>query len=154
MKRQEFESIYKELQQYPNFEGTYIDWYGELIDYPYKGVLKNLKNHKSTNAPLPKQLIGKLEKEEVIEDWITCCDLCGAKIKIHNNDMTEFNKHYRKCQKIDFIDRIVFRYKGQHIASVKYYEMDDEELERNYRQTMDYYLKHRDLNNIFKKIPE
>ena len=69
--------------------------------------------------------------------------------------MSEFDKHYRKCQKIDFIDRIVFRYKGQHIASVKYYQMNDEELEENYQKTMKYYREHRDLKpSILKEMPE
>lgn len=153
MVREDFNKIFKKLEiEYKDFKGDYDEWFGILSDYSYQDILKKLNERTSTTAPIHTHLIKGLKKEEVIEDWITECDLCKARITIHNNDMKEFDKHYRKCQKIDFIDRIVYRYKGQHIASVTYYKMSDEELEENYRKTMDYYLKHRGTTNILKEI--
>ena len=151
MLKNEFEKIYKELRQYPDFNGDYIEWYKELIDYPYAGVMNNLKNHKSINAPIPKQLIGRLEKEEKIEDWITCCDICKTRITIQNNDMSEFDKHYRKCQKIDFIDRMSQRKTGERIERADYYNMKEELLERVYQKALEYY-REQPKNDLIKKL--
>lgn len=141
MKREDFNKIYTELEQYPDFKGDYNEWYSLLIDYSYTGILKNLQKHKSNNAPIPKQLIGKLEKEEIIEDWITECDYCKTRFTIQNNDMTEFDKHYRKCQKIDFIDRMTFKKCQRHIPMVEFYNKTDEDLESAYRKAMNYYIE-------------
>ena len=143
MLRNEFENIFKELKQYPDFDGEYLEWYKEIIDYPYKGILNNLRKHKSTNAPVPKQLIGKLDKEEIIEDWITECEYCKKRFTIQNNDMTEYEKHFRKCSKIDFLDRMSKRIKGVGITYDKYHNMSDDELEKAYRSVMDYYEQQR-----------
>lgn len=154
MTRNEFNQIFTKIRnEYNDFEGDYDDWYGVLQEYSYQDILKKLNERMSTTAPIHINLVKGLKKEEKVEDWITECDLCKQKIVIHNNDMTEFDKHYRRCQKIDFIDRINFNYKQRHITMAVYYEMSDEELEENYRKTMNYYLEHRDLNNIFKKMP-
>jgi len=67
--------------------------------------------------------------------------------------MSEYDKHYRKCQKIDFINRMSQKYKGVPAAIVKYYEMSDDELDRAYRKIMDFYVQHREKPELFKKIP-
>lgn len=151
MLKSEFEKIYKEIQQYPNFDGSYMDWYKELIDYPYIPVLNNLKNHKSINAPIPKQLIGKLEKEEKIEDWITECEYCKKRFTIQNNDMTDYEKHFRKCSKIDFIDRMSKRKHGKGIERADYYNMQEDIFERIYRKAMEYY-KEQPKNDLLKTL--
>jgi hypothetical protein len=154
MTRNEFNNLFKTIQsEFNDFGGDYDEWYKILSNYSYNDVLKNLRNYKGNTPPIYLTLIKNLKEEEKIEDWITCCDICKQKIVIHNNDMEEYEKHHRKCSKIDFIDRIVFRYKGQHIASVKYYQMSDAELEENYQKTLAYYRKHRgDNKNIIKSI--
>lgn len=137
------------------------EWHRFLKDYSSEDINKRLDEYLSyeyENAPLCMSLIKgieKIKKSDEDDSWVTECDICKEKIRIYGNDMSEFDKHYRKCQKIDFIDRIVFRYKGQHIASVKYYQMNDEELEENYQRTMKYYMEHRDSKpSILKEIPE
>ena len=55
--------------------------------------------------------------------------------------MTEFNKHYRKCQKIDFIDRMTFKKCQRHIPMVEFYNKADEDLESAYRKAMNYYIE-------------
>lgn len=156
MTRNEFNTLFKTIQNdFNDFTGDYDEWYKMVCDYSYNDVLKKYNSYKGKTPPIYSTLIKNLKVEEKIDDWITCCDICKQKIVIHNNDMEEYERHRRKCSKIDFIDRIVFRYKGQHIASVKYYQMNDEELEENYQRTMKYYREHRDSKpTILKEIPE
>lgn len=136
------------------------EWHKFLKDYSSEDVNKRFDEYLNYGYDQPPYCmyltkdILKIKKNSEEDNWITSCDLCGAKMRIYGNDMTEFDKHYRKCQKIDFIDRINFNYKQRHITMAVYYAMSDEELEENYRKTMNYYLEHRDLNNIFKKMPD
>lgn len=141
MTRDEFNKIYTTIQnEYSGFNGDYYEWYDILSEYSYEEVLKKVLDRRSSTPPIHTHLVKNLKQEIKIKDWITECDYCKTKILIHNNDMTEFNKHYRKCQKIDFIDRMCMRYKHDHIPIVKYYEMSKEELNRRYRKVMDYYV--------------
>ena len=165
MKRVEITILFNRIKNHYNTFTTgdekVDEWYRFLKDYSSEDVNKRLDEYLSyeyENAPLCMSLtkgIEKIKKSDEDDSWVTECDICKEKIRIYGNDMSEFDKHYRKCQKIDFIDRIVFRYKGQHIASVKYYQMNDEELEENYQRTMKYYREHRDPKpSILKQIPE
>lgn len=135
------------------------EWYRFLKDYSSEDVNGRLDEYlkcEYDNAPLCMSLTKNIEKQNIGEtSWVTECDICKEKITIYNDDMEEYEKHRRRCSKIDFIDRIVFKYKEQHIASVKYYEMSDEELEDNYQKTMKYYREHRDSKpTILKEMPE
>ena len=142
MTREDFNKIYNKVRnEYSDFNGDYNEWYDVLSEYPYEDILKRLEERRSSTTPIHTHLIKNLKKEEKIEDWITECDYCKTRITIQNNDMTEFDKHYRKCQKIDFIDRMSQRYRGQGISSVVYYQMSDEQLDKNYQQIMEYYRK-------------
>lgn len=137
------------------------EWHKFLKDYSNEDVNRRLDEYLSYGYEQPPfcmaltKGIEKIKKSDEDDSWVTECDICKEKIRIYGNDMSEFDKHYRKCQKIDFIDRIVFRYKGQHIAIVKYYQMSDEELEDNYQRTMKYYREHRDSKpSTLKQMPE
>ena len=146
MTRDEFNKLYNKVKnEYKDFSGDYNEWYSVLIDYSYIDILTRLDERNSTTAPIHTTLIKNLKKEEKIDDWVTECDYCKTKIKIVNNDMTNFYKHYRKCQKIDFIDRMSQRIKGHGISSVVYYQMTDEELENDYRKIMSYYLQQKNV---------
>ena len=72
------------------------------------------------------------------------------------DDMTEFLDHERECMKIDFIDRMSVRFKGEHISSVKYYQMSKEELDAAYHKIMNFYLQHKNDNNedFIKEMPK
>lgn len=135
------------------------EWYRFLKDYDNDEVNEQFNKYLTNsydNPPLIFNLTKNLDpikKEEIKDIWITECDICKQKFKIVNDDMREFEKHFRKCSKIDFIDRMSMRYKKRHIASVVYYEMSDDELNKAYRQTMDYYVAHSDDTNIMKKMP-
>lgn len=152
MTRDEFNKIYTTIQnEYSGFNGDYDEWYDVLSEYSYEEVLKKVTDRRSSTPPIHTHLIKNLNKEEKIEDWITECDICKQRILIHNNDMAEYEKHYRKCQKIDFIDRMCMKYNHNHIPTIEYYEMSEEELNRRYRKIMDYYVS-QPREEILKKI--
>ena len=134
------------------------EWHRFLKDYDSDEVKDNLDNYILTgyeNPPLVYSLIKGLVKieEPQEKEWVTRCDLCGTEFTIYGDDMSDFDKHYRRCQKIDFINLMSKRIKGVPAAIVKYYEMSDEELDRDYRKIMDYYIQHRGKTEILKKIP-
>lgn len=142
MTREEVNKIYNIVRnEYSDFNGDYNEWYEVLCEYSYQDVLKRLQERKSTTTPTHTYLIKNLKKEEIIEDWITECDYCKTRFTIQNNDMTEFDKHYRKCQKIDFIDRMTFKKCQRHIPMVEFYNKTDEDLESAYRKAMNYYIE-------------
>jgi hypothetical protein len=154
MTRNEFNTLFKQIQsEFDDFKGDYDEWYKILCNYSYEDVLKNFKKYTGVTPPIYLTLIKNLKQEEKIDDWLTKCDICGKEIRIYNNDMSEYDKHYRKCQKIDFINRMSQKYKGVPAAIVKYYEMSDDELDRAYRKIMDFYVQHREKPELFKKIP-
>lgn len=152
MTRDEFNKIFKNIEnEYSNFNGDYEEWYEVLADYSYEDILKKLEGRKTTTAPIHTSLIKGLKKEEKIADWITECDICKQRITIHNNDMTDYEKHYRRCSKIDFINLMSKRIRGEGVALSKYYEMNDKDLDEAYRKVMDFY-KQQPKTDIIKKI--
>lgn len=142
MTRDEFTKLFNYVRnEYSDFTGDYDEWYRVLGEYSYEDVIKKIKERSSTTAPIHSYLIKGLKKEEKIEDWITECDICKQRITIHNNDMTDYEKHRRRCSKIDFINDMSLRIKHEPINKQKYYAMSEEELERAYRPVMEYYQK-------------
>lgn len=155
--RELFERIKRHYNMFTFDDDKVKEWYRFLKDYSSEDVNRRLDEYLTyeyDNPPLCMSLTKNIEKQNVGKtSWVTECDICKERITIYDDDMEEYEKHHRKCSKIDFIDRIVFRYKGQHIASVKYYQMSDAELEDNYQRTMKYYMEHRDDNkNIIKSM--
>jgi hypothetical protein len=154
-----FERIKNNYNMFTYNDDKVKEWYRFLKDYSKEDVNKNLDNYITTgyeNPPLVYSLIKNIPKieEPQEKEWVTRCDLCGAEIRIYGDDMSDFDKHYRKCQKIDFIDRMSKKYRGTGVAIVKYYEMSNEELDKHYRKIMDFYVKHREETNLLKEIPE
>lgn len=163
MRKEEIAKLFNRIKNHYNTFTTSDDkideWHRFLKDYSSEDVNKRFDeylNYGYENAPLCMFLTKNIEKQNIGKtSWVTECDICKQKITIYDNDFEEYEKHRRRCSKIDFIDKIVFRYKGQHIASVKYYQMSDEELEDNYQRTMKYYREHRNLKpSILKQMPE
>lgn len=154
MTRDSFNKIFNSIRnEYSDFEGDYDEWYRVLGEYSYEDIMKAFNEHKQSKSapPLWKQLIKGLKKEEKIEDWITECDICKKRITIHNNDMTDYETHRRRCSKIDFINDMSLRIKHEPINKQKYYAMSEEELERAYRPVMEYYRK-TPRKDVIKKI--
>ena len=161
MKTNEIIQLFERIKMHYNMF-TYNDekvkeWHKFLKDYSGEDVNRRLDEYLTyeyDSPPLCMSLIKNIEKQNVGKtSWVTCCDICKERITIYDDDMEEYEKHHRRCSKIDFIDRMVYKYNKQHIASVKYYQMSDEELEENYQKTLAYYRKHRgDNKNIIKSI--
>lgn len=161
MKNEEIVKLFNRIKNHYNTFTTGDDkvqeWHRFLKDYSSEDVNNKLDEYlqcEHDQPPLCMSLIrgiNKIKKSDSTDIWLTRCDLCKKEFTIYNNDMTEFDKHYRRCQKIDFIDLMSMRYKQEHIEKVIYYEMSDEELEKRYRKVMDYYLK-QPKQEIFKRI--
>lgn len=155
MTRNEFTALFKTIQNdFTDFNADYDEWYKMLCNYSYQDVLKKYNNYKGTTPPIYSTLIKNLKEEEKIEDWTTCCDICKKRIVIHNNDMEEYEKHFRRCSMIDFIDRMSVKFRQQHIIIVKYYQMSDEELQKNYDKIMKFYRENKDNKEILKKMED
>ena len=133
------------------------EWYRFLKDYNADEVLKKYEEYvvRNEQPPIIFSLIKNLSKiqRNTNNSWTTCCDICKEHITIYDNDMTEFDKHYRKCQKIDFIDRQSKAILGEIIDKEKYYAMSDNELEEIYQRIMESYRKIK-RGNILKRIPD
>lgn len=151
MTREEFNTLFKKIEyEFDNFKGDYEEWYERLCEYPYKGVMQNLDNYKSIKPPLYSHLIKNLDKEVKKEPKYIQCDICKEAILVGDNWYV-FEKHHRRCQKINFIDLMCMRTKHHHIPIVTYYEMSDEELDERYRKVMDYYVS-QPRGEILKKL--
>ena len=138
------------------------EWHKFLKDYSSEDINNKFDEYLSYGYDQPPfcmsltKDIQKIRKNSEEDKWITCCDICGERITIYNNDMTDYEKHRRKCQKIDFIDTICKRYKGQSITKETYYNMDENTFEQAYRKVMNFYIQNRDKNIenlIIKRIP-
>lgn len=152
MTRNDFNTLFKTIQNdFSDFNADYDEWYKMLCNYSYEDVLKKYNNYKGTTPPIYSTLIKNLKEEEKIEDWITCCDICKKRITIHNNDMTDYEKHFRKCSKIDFIDRMSKRKHNKGIEKADYYNMQEDIFERIYRKAMEYY-KEQPKNDLLKTL--
>ena len=155
-----FERIKNNYNMFTYNDEKVKEWHRFLKDYDKDDINDNLDNYIMfgyENPPLVYSLIKntpKLKQSEKEDVWTTRCDICKKEITIYNNDMSEYDKHYRKCQKIDFINDMSKRFRGTNVALAKYYEMNDEELEKAYRKIMDFYLQNREEKDLFKKMPE
>ena len=165
MNKQEIAKLFNRIKSHYNTFTTgdekIEEWYKFLKDYDCEEVNNELDKYISNgydNPPLVHHLNRNLIKKETLEEnsWITCCDICGERITIYGNDMEDYEKHWRKCSKIDFIDRMCVRFKGHHVAKVKYYEMNDDELGTAYRKIMNFYLQNKDKDEkeFFKDFPD
>ncbi len=165
MDTKEVRELFERIKSFYNMfiydDKKILEWHKFLKDYDPNEVNNALDNYISNsydNPPLVYHLVRGLVKIETKEEssWITECDICKQKFKIINNDMTEYEKHFRKCSKIDFIDRMCVKFRGHHVATAKYYEMSDTDLDIAYHKIMNFYLQNKDKDEkeFFKDFPE
>lgn len=150
-----FERIKKHYNNFGYDDAKVAEWYRFLKDYTPESILDSFDKYlqqEYDQPPLITTLIRNATKttEPPRDPKYIQCELCGEAILV-GDDWEVFEKHHRKCQKIDFIDLMSMRYKQEHIEKVIYYEMSDEELEKRYRKVMDYYLK-QPKKEIFTRI--
>lgn len=135
-------------RHYPMF--TYDDeklkeWHRFLKEYDANDILNSFDRYlleQHEQQPLMTQLTRGLSKIETEEEKLVYlqCDLCKEKILV-GNDFNVFEKHHRRCSKIDFIDRQAKELKGEGIDKQHFYEMSDDELDSKYRKWMDNWSK-------------
>lgn len=135
------------------------EWHKFLKDYDPNQVNERLDEYLQENheqPPIMFALTRGLSKiqEEPEKVYLMKCEYCGHPMYV-GNDMTDFLNHERECMKIDFIDRMSVKFRGQHIATAKYYEMSKEELDAAYHKIMNFYLQNKDVetNGFLKEMP-
>ena len=165
MNTKEVKELFERIKSFYNMfvydDKKILEWHKFLKDYDcgeVNNAFDNYVNNSYDNPPLVYHLARGLNKIETPEEnsWITCCDICGERITIYNNDMTDYEKHFRKCSKIDFIDRMSMKFKKRNVAKCKYYEMSDSDLDIAYHKIMNFYLQNKDKDEkeFFKDFPD
>lgn len=152
-----FERIKKHYNNFGYDDAKVTEWYRFLKDYTPESIYDSFDKYllqEHDQPPLITALIRNAQKtnEPVAEPVYIQCELCGELILV-GEDWNVFEKHHRKCAKIDFINTMSLRTKKKPINKQEYYNMTDEELEKAYRPIMDYYLK-TPKGNIVKKLEE
>ena len=159
MKLEDIKELFKRIkshyQMFTTDEAKLKEWHRFLKDYSKEDVFDNFDKYLMQQHEQPPMVITlnrglKKTIEEPEQLVYVQCDLCKQKILV-GDDWDAFDKHYRKCKKIDFIDRQSKQIRGEGINKEKYYSMTDEELEQNYRPIMDYFLKNNN-GTILKRI--
>lgn len=173
MKQNDVITLFERIKNHYNIfvydDNKVKEWHRFLKDFNNSEVLDNLDKYileYHDRPPLVFELTRGLEKNTTPEVKEQCiqCDLC--KQLVYCYDWSEFDKHYRKCQKIDFIDRQSKAIRGYGITKAIYYNKSDEELDRDYRKVMDNWVEEHpneavtpekfgkggNMGNLFKKI--
>ena len=152
-----FERIKRHYNVFTYDDAKVTEWYRFLKDYTPESIYDSFDKYllqEHDQPPLITTLIRNAQKtsEPPAEPVYIQCDLCGELILV-GDDWEVFEKHHRKCSKIDFINTMSLKTRKEPINKQKYYDMTEEELERAYRQVMDYYLQ-TPKGNIVKKLEE
>ena len=151
-----FTRISNHYSMFTRSEEKIEEWYRFLKDYSSEDVNRRLDEYlkcEYDQPPLCMSLTKNIEKQNIGKtSWVTECGICKQRITIYDNDFEEYEKHFRKCSMIDFIDRMSVKFRQQHISSVKYYQMSDEELQKNYDKIMKFYRENKDNKEILKKM--
>lgn len=155
-----FERIKHNYSIFAYNDGKLKEWHKVLKNFDSKEVNNNFDNYIENNEqpPIIFSLIRGLQKiEQDQEDKIDYmkCEYCGKLMMVINKNMEDFLTHERKCQKIDFINRMSEEYRNKKINKSIYYSMGEEELENNYRQIMNFYVSNRTEDvQIIKRVEE
>lgn len=153
------ERIKKHYNTFGYDEEKITEWHRFLKDYTNDSVLKNFDNYVldgNERPPIVSELIKNADKEylEEVKPVYIQCDICGEKILVAD-EWDVFEKHHRRCQKIDFINRECKRIKGEGIDYNHYRTMSDDDLNQRYRKIMDNWKEtHKEicLKNLFQKM--
>lgn len=165
MKTKEIVALFERIKKhYNNFgydDAKVAEWYRFLKDYTADSILDSFDKYllqEHENPPLITTITKYATKTEepVQAPKYIQCELCGEFVLV-GDDWDVYEKHHRKCEKIDFIDRQSKEIHGKGITKSIYYAMDDDELEKNYRPYMNNWVNtHKDIaynpEALFKKI--
>lgn len=139
MTKKEYDTLLRNIRGiYPSFRGDEV-----LLNYKYSEVYKNFANYGGTETPTYDDLLDGLNYESEKDVWMQC-DLC--KEKIHYTTWDDFDRHHRRCEKIDFINRQAKELGGRGIDYNYYRTMSDRELDERYNKIMaNWENNHKDL---------
>lgn len=165
MNKQEIAKLFNRIKNHYNTFTTgdekIEEWHRFLKDYDVNEINDAFDEYISygyENPPIMFSLTKRLSKIQPKEEdyWITSCDICGERITIYGDDMADYEKHRRKCSKIDFIDRMSKKFRGAGVALSKYYEMSDIDLDVAYHKIMNFYLQNKDKDEkeFLKEMPQ
>lgn len=126
------------------------EWHRFLKDFNNSEVLDNLDKfilEYHDRPPLIYELTRGLEKiEKEPEKYVYIqCEYCKERILVGDDD-TPFEKHHRRCSKIDFMDRQSKEIRGYGVDKAHLRELSDEELDTKYNKIMNNWVEeHQDI---------
>ena len=144
MKVNEVKNLFERIKRHYNTFGydemKLAEWHRFLKHYTTDSILNNLDNfimESHDRPPLLNELTRNAIKTDVEETKAVYipCEYCKEKILV-GDDWTEYNKHHRRCSKIDFINRESRRIRGEDIDFNLYVNMSDNELDTRYNKIM------------------
>jgi len=160
-----FERIKKHYNTFGYDDAKIEEWHRFLQYYNNEDILNSFDKFLAIGYDRPPYLVELTKNLNKIETTNASkrlqCEFC--KEWVEYNTMDEFDRHWRRCDKIDFINKQRLEIEGIEIDYEKYRKMSNEELDRRYRKIMDNWKEtHPDIaispgdankiNNIFKKM--
>lgn len=128
------------------------EWYKELKKYDSEDVNRRLEEHlKGEYGNTPPKLYFLIKNLKTPEQKIkmgsiyTNCTLCGCKLNI-----LDFDIHYDRCSKVQFIKDNVKKYLDQEINEDEYYQMSEEDIIKRWNKIANIVIQRTD-NEILKR---
>lgn len=139
-----FERIKKHYNTFGYDEEKIKEWHKFLKDFTNDSVLDNfdkfvLEYH--DRPPFVYELTRGAIKNEETNEMRLQCEFCKEYIEYSN-----YETHWRRCDKIDFINRRAKELKGEGIDYNLYRTMSDTELNERYRKIMEHLVKTQDTS--------
>lgn len=113
------------------------DWYKDFKDYDIDDVLNELEKYKKNNynyAPKKWQILNNLktiEQKQIERNIRLQCPFCKRYI-----DGEKFDNHYDRCLKLEFLDILCLKVKGEHFNKESKSHLTDYELKNVYENTI------------------
>lgn len=165
-----FERIKAQYNMFTYDSNKVKEWSRFLKDYDSEDVNKNFDKYileYHDRPPLVFEVTRGLEKiEKEPEKYVYIqCEYCKERILVGDDD-TPFEKHHRKCSKIDFMDRQSKEIRGFGVDKAHLRELSDEKLDAKYKKIMNNWVEEHpneavtpekfgkggNMGNLFKKI--
>jgi hypothetical protein len=145
---------------YPTFQNddyTRSEWYNELKDYSLNDVMEKLEQHfrsEQYGNSIPKVyfLTKYLTKEKDKLKTNICyisCSICGKRIS-----NLEMEKHYERCNSVDYLIRNSERYFDKKLNREKLMEADEHTFKNYYFNFCEKLLPLVNDNTVFRKSLE
>lgn len=163
MQVSEVKSILKTIDlayntEYENTKEMIEHFYKYLKNYDSEDINLRLSDYIESSEQFPPKVYHLIhglltqKEKEVLKGVKEQCSICKRFIKLD-----EFEEHYLKCSKISFIKIHAKKLLNQDIDIKKYYQMDDDELDKKHMQMSKIVLERTDnemLKNCIKHYVE